>query len=662
MTDRDEGRARRRVQQLRRLIAHHDRRYYELADPEISDEEYDALMAELRRLEADHPALAAPDSPTQRVGERPLEGFRSVRHREPMLSLENTYQEQEVRDWLERTEAPFPIALEPKIDGSAVELVYRDGLLESASTRGDGVTGDDVTSNIRTIRSLPLKLAGRGVPPLLELRGEVYMRTADFRAYNRRAEEEGRQTFANARNATAGSLRQLDPRETARRPLRVAVHGAAEGAPFERHAEALERLASWGLPVVDRVRLCACVGEILVGYRALLAERDELPYEIDGVVLKVDALAARRKLGVRARSPRWAVAFKFPSREKMTRVRAIDVQVGRTGKLTPVARLEPVEIGGATVTNATLHNLEDLERKGVRIGDTVVVTRGGDVIPDVVKVVESKRTGQEREFRMPERCPACGGPVGRPEGETDHRCTNHLSCPAQLKGSLLHFASRRAMDIDGLGEKLVDALLAKELVRSPADLYALKVDALADLERMGEKSAANLVAAIDGSRRATPARFVFALGIRHVGEATAAALAARFGSIEKLQEASVEDLESVPDVGPVVARSIHDFFASAHNRGLLRRMREAGVRPEAPAAASGPFAGQVVVFTGGLSTMSRDEARARVERLGGTTASGISRDVTLVVAGEKAGSKLAKARALGIRVIDEEEFQKLGSS
>lgn len=649
----------RRAEELRALIAHHDHRYYVLNDPEVSDQGYDALMAELRLLEQQNPSLATADSPTRRVAERPLEGFASVAHALPMLSLENTYSEQEVRDWIERIDSPWPVLLEPKIDGSAVELVYRDGTLAVASTRGDGATGDDITANVRTMRSVPLTLRGRGIPDLLEVRGEVYMRTEDFRAYNRRAEDEGIPTFANARNATAGSLRQLDPRITARRPLRLMIHGLGSGPAFARQSEALEKLAAWGLPTVERARLCGSIEEILKAYRALGEERDRLPYEIDGVVLKVDDLAAQKKLGIRSRSPRWAVAFKFPSREQMTVVKAIDVQVGRTGKLTPVARLEPVAIGGVTVTNATLHNLEDLQRKGVRIGDTVVVTRGGDVIPDVVKVVESKRTGREKEFRMPEACPACGAPVTRPEGETDHRCSNVLSCPAQLKGALLHFASRRAMDIDHLGEKTVDQLLAAGLVKSPADLYDLTPKAVEALERKAEKSAGNLLDSIARSKTTTLGRFLFALGIRHVGEATAGALAARFGSVEALQKASVEELEGVPDVGPVVARSIHEFFAAAFHRKLVKRMLEAGVKPEPPrVAAAGPFAGAVVVFTGGLGTMSRDEARGKVEALGGRTATGISAGVTLVVAGEKAGSKLKKAAALDIPVIDEKEFLK----
>jgi DNA ligase (NAD+) len=458
-------------------------------------------------------------------------------------------------------------------------------------------------------------------------------------------------------------VRQLDAKVTAGRPLDCFVYmlGWAEGGgklPATHH-QTLEWLKGLGFKVNPHIRRFETLEEVLAFCAEWTERREQLDYEIDGIVVKVDDLAARLRLGTRARSPRWAVAFKFPSREKMTVVRGIDVQVGRTGKLTPVARLEPVEIGGVTVTHATLHNLEDLRRKGVRVGDTVVVTRGGDVIPDVVKVVESKRTGREIPFEMPERCPACGGPVVRPEGETDHRCASALSCPAQLKGALLHFASRRAMDIGHLGQKLVDALMAAGRVRSPADLYALTQEQVAGLDRMAEKSAANVVAAIAASTKPTLARFVFALGIRHVGEATAAALAARFGSIEALLKASIGELESIPDVGPIVARSVRDFFDARTNREQVRRMLRAGVSPEAPpAAGAGAFAGEVVVFTGGLASLSRDEARAKVEAAGGKTASGISSGVTLVVAGEKAGAKLAKAEALGIPVMDEETFLK----
>lgn len=654
----------RRAQELREQIAAHDHRYYVLNDPEISDEDYDRLLSKLRKIEADDPSLITPDSPTQRVGERPVEGFAKVRHRTPMLSLENTYSEKEVLHWIDRIrkelgkESPA-FTVEPKIDGSAVELVYRDGRLESASTRGDGTTGDEVTSNVRTIRSVPLTLSGSTPPKLLEVRGEVYMRTEDFRAYNRRAERLGQQTFANPRNVTAGSLRQLDPRLAAERPLRVMIHGlgTVTGASWKSHAEAIRRIGGWGLPAVERIEVCRGPEQIFAYHARLLKERDRLPYEVDGIVIKVDALEHQRRLGTRSRSPRWAIAYKFPSRETVTVVRAIDVQVGRTGALTPVARLKPVPLAGVTVSNATLHNLDDLKRKGVRVGDTVVITRGGDVIPDVVKVVTSKPRGR-RKFRMPRKCPACGGKVVRVEGEAAHRCVNHLACPAQLKGAILHFAGRRAMNIDHLGEKLVEALMKAKRLRSPADLYKLTKAQLVGLERLADKSAQNLLDSIEGSRKTNLPRFLYALGIRHVGEATAAALAGHFGTLGKVKAAKPAELEAIEDVGPIVARSVHAFFRSAGNQKLVRRMLDAGVAIERPRVVGNAFADEVVLFSGGLASMTRDEAKRGVEQQGGKTVSGISKSVTLVVAGEKAGSKLAKAEKLGIKIIKEEAFAK----
>lgn len=646
--------ARQRIDKLRAELRRHDAAYYGKHQPEISDEDYDKLLAELRKLEAAHPDLVTPDSPSQRVSETPTEGFTQVKHRVPMLSLDNTYTREEVAEWYDfvaRDLGKKPaLCVEPKIDGMAVELVYKKGLFAQGSTRGDGVTGDDVTANLRTIRALPLRLEG-DAPDLLELRGEVYMRSDDFKRFNTAGE------FANPRNATAGSLKQLDPRVTAQRPLRVMIHGVARG-PWKSHAETMKALAAMGLPVADGYRLAPRLDDALTYHAEMLARRDGLPYEIDGVVLKVDELALREELGARAKSPRWAIAFKFPAREKMTKLLDIDVQVGRTGVLTPVARLEPVDLGGVTVRNATLHNLDEIQRKDIRVGDTVVVSRAGDVIPEVVKSVGAKRTGKEKKFKMPSKCPSCHGKVEKGEGQVAFRCASGLSCPAQLKGAIEHFCGRRAMDIEHLGDTWVDILVDRGLIKGVADLYALhkKRAALVEIDRMGDKSAQNLLDAIEASRKPTLQRLLFALGIRQVGESTARALAAHFGSLDAVRRASLEELTAVPDVGETVAASIRAFFDSAHNAAVVDRL---AAELTIAASAGGKLRGQVFVFTGGLDALSRDEAKARVEALGATVATTVNKNATTVVAGPGAGSKLDKARKMNLKIIDEAEFLKL---
>jgi len=660
---------RRRAEDLRRQIHYHNYRYYVLDRPEIPDEEYDRLFRELVELEERYPELRSPDSPTQRVGAPPLEAFEPAPHAVPMLSLENATDEAELREFDARvrrflgTDEPVVYSCEPKFDGLAVELTYRDGVLVRGATRGDGTVGEDVTVNLRTVRTVPLGLLGAEVPRLVDVRGEVVMPVEAFRRLNREQEAAGLAPFANPRNAAAGSVRQLDSSITARRPLEFFAYGVGrlEGVEVKTHWELMERLHGWGFRVSEHRRRTRGIDGAVEYCRQTEARRDEFPYEIDGCVIKVDDLELQERLGAKARAPRWAIAYKFAPRQATTRVLDIEASVGRTGAVTPVAVLEPVSVGGVTVSRATLHNPDEVARKDIRIGDWVVVQRAGDVIPEVVRALPERRTGDERPFVMPERCPVCGARIERPEGEAIPRCTG-LSCPAQLKARIRHFASRRAMDIDGLGTKLVDQLVEKGLVRDVADLFRLSEADLVPLERMAEKSARNLVEAIDRARERDLARFVYALGIRHVGEATARALAERFGSLEAIMDASEEDLLAVPDVGPEVASSVRAFFAEPANRESIRRMLDAGVRPVPPArpeAAEAPLAGKTFVFTGALESMTRDEAKARVEALGGKVTSSVSRKTDYVVVGADPGSKAEKARTLGVTMLTEPEFLEL---
>ena len=658
----------RRIEELRAEIRKHDYHYYVLNQPLISDAEYDKLFRELQELEEKYPQLVTPDSPTQRVGAPPAEEFRPVRHAIPMLSLQNCFTEGEFLEWDRRVrrllggERPIYVC-EPKLDGLSVELVYENGVFTVGSTRGDGYVGEDVTRNLRTIRQIPLRLLPLDgeVPRLLEVRGEVYMEKEDFRRLNREREEKGEPPFANPRNAAAGSLRQLDPNITASRPLKAFFYatGRVEGLEIRSQEELLTTLPKLGFPVNPLWRRCETPEEAIEFYHELLEQREELPYEADGMVVKVNDFSQREVLGEVSRAPRWAIAFKFPAEEATTRVLDIVVQVGRTGALTPVAILEPVEVSGVTVSRATLHNEDEVKRKDVRIGDWVVVRRAGEVIPEIVKSIPERRTGQEKEFRMPDRCPVCGGPVVRPPGEVIHRCEN-LSCPARIKEAIRHFASRRAADIEGLGEKLVDQLVDKGLVRRISDLYHLTKEQLAALERMGEKSAQNLLEQLERSKGMSLARLIYALGIRYVGEHIAEVLAERFGSIDELARASYEELVEIPEIGPRIAQSIVDFFQNQDNRRLIAELKAVGIDPRAERPTEeGPLVGKTFVFTGRLSAFTREEARRLVEELGGKVASSVSRKVDFLVVGEDPGSKLDRARALGIRTLTEEEFRNL---
>ena len=666
----DREAVRRRIEELRRQIEYHNYRYYVLDDPEIPDAEYDRLMRELQRLEAEHPEFITPDSPTQRVGAAPRSDFGEVRHRVPMLSLDNCFSEEELRAFVRRVhdrlgiDEPIEFCAEPKLDGLAVSLRYEDGILVQGATRGDGYTGEDVTANVRTIHSIPLRLRGEA-PPLLEVRGEVFMTHKGFEELNRRQREKGEKTFANPRNAAAGSLRQLDPRVTAERPLSFYAYAWGEVAGWtlpETHYQVLQRFRELGLPVSRLIRLVMDAEGCLAYYDDMGRQRPNLPFDIDGVVYKVNRLDWQERLGFVSRAPRWAIAHKFPAQEEMTRLLSVDWQVGRTGALTPVARLEPVFVGGATVRNATLHNMDEIERKDIRIGDWVIVRRAGDVIPEVVGVVKSKRTGKERRIELPRRCPVCGSEVIRPEGEAIARCSGGLYCPAQRKEAIKHFASRKAMDIEGLGDKLVDQLVDKGLVEHPDDLYQLTVDQLKTLERMGEKSARNLVEAIERSKETTLARFIFALGIREVGEATARLLAEHFCSLEALMQADEEALEAIPDIGPVVASYIVSFFRQPHNREVIDGLLAAGIHWPDPCAerpAEQPLAGMTFVLTGALRNYTRDEAKARLQALGARVSGSVSRRTTAVIVGADPGSKLARAEELGVPVLDEEGLEYL---
>ncbi|MBT9489456.1 MAG: NAD-dependent DNA ligase LigA [Rubrivivax sp.] len=659
-----------RAAELRRQLHHHAHCYHVLDAPQIPDAEYDRLFQALQALEAAHPELRTPDSPTQRVGGPVLDGLVPVRHAVPMLSIQTetdtTAAGAEAFDARVRRELALPddapaveYAAELKFDGLALNLRYEDGVLVQAATRGDGETGEDVTHNIRTIGQIPLRLQGHA-PAVLEVRGEVYMRRDAFERLNERQREKGDKTFINPRNTAAGAVRQLDPAVTAQRPLSFFAYGLGEVQGWalpDTHSGLLDAMAGFGLPVcADRVVAQGAAG--LVAFHAAMgAKRDALPFDIDGVVYKVNALALQRQLGFKTREPRWAVAHKYPAQEQLTRLNDIEVQVGRTGKLTPVAKLAPVFVGGTTVSNATLHNVFELRRKGVRVGDTVIVRRAGDVIPEVVGRIVAERPAYVPNFRMPRACPVCASPVRRERGGMDHRCTGGLFCPAQRKQALLHFAGRRAMDIEGLGDKIVDQLVDAGIVRTLPELYTLGVAKLAALERMADKSAANLVAALAASKATTLARFVYALGIRQVGEATAKDLARHFGSLDRLMDASVEQLLEVNDVGPIVALAIRQFFEQPHHREIVERLRAAGVHwPESDGTADTtprPLLGMTVVLTGTLPTLSREEAKEMLEAAGAKVAGSVSKKTNYVVAGSEAGSKLEKAQTLGVPVLDE---------
>ncbi|BCS55457.1 NAD-dependent DNA ligase LigA [Geobacter sp. SVR] len=658
--------ARKRIEELRRLLEHHNRLYYVLDAPVITDAEYDELFRELQHLEKQFPDLITPDSPTQRVGGAPLAKFSAMVHRLPMLSLENAITEADITDFDLRIKRmlgippghPIGYFCEPKMDGVAVELVYTDGLLTAASTRGDGFTGEEVTENVRTIRSLPLRLTGDNIPRLLEVRGEVFLSLEAFQRINREKEENGEPPFANPRNAAAGSLRQLDPRITARRPLSIFCYGPGviEGTGFDSQQAFFSAISGWGLPVNPLVRGETGIEGAVDFYREILAQRESLPYEIDGAVLKVDSFELQRELGVKSRSPRWALACKFPPRQAVTLLEDIQLSVGRTGVITPVAQLRPVEVSGVTVSRATLHNWDEIALKDIRIGDHVLVERAGDVIPAVVKVLTEKRTGQERQLDPPESCPECGSAIVRIAEEVAVRCLG-LSCPPQIRESILHFASRNAMDIEGLGEKFVEQLLALGLVQSVADLYTLTVQDFMRFERMGTKLATKLVDAIERSKHQELGRFIYALGIRHVGERTAKTLAQSFGSLEHLEEATLEELTSIRDIGLTVAQSIRTFFDNRNNLDIIRRMLQAGVTPAMERKrVGGRFTGKSFVFTGALTRFTRDEARQMVENQGGHAVGSVSKKTDYVVAGADAGSKLTKARELNVTVLSEDEF------
>jgi len=659
-----------RAAALRTQIAAHDHAYYVLDAPTIPDAEYDRLFRELQALEAEHPQLVTPDSPTRRVAGRALEGFAPVRHAVAMLSIrtetDTTAEGARAFDarvrrelGLADTDSPVSYAAELKFDGLAINLRYEQGVLVQAATRGDGETGEDVTQNVRTIRAIPLRLATDAPPPVLEVRGEVYLRRDDFEALNEAARQRGDKTFVNPRNAAAGSIRQLDPAIAAQRPLSFFAYGLGETRGWAvpvTHSGVLDALLALGLPVCHE-RVVGTVDDLIRFHADIAARRDTLPFDIDGVVYKVDSLDLQSQLGFVTREPRWAVAHKYPPHEMLTTVEAIEVQVGRTGKLTPVARLAPVFVGGVTVTNATLHNASEIERKDVRVGDTVIVRRAGDVIPEVVGVLPEKRPPGAAPFVMPCTCPVCGSAAIRDEGEVDSRCSGGLVCPAQRKQALLHFAQRRAVDVDGLGEKIVDQLVDSGIVRTLPDLYRLGVLKLAELERMAEKSAANLLQSIEHSKQTTLPRFLFGLGIRHVGEATAKDLARHFGSLDALMNASIDELLQVEQVGPVVAESVHTFFAQSHQREVVEQLRACGLSwaegEGAATAASQPLAGQTFVLTGTLPTLSREQAQSLIEARGGKVSGSVSAKTHYLVIGADAGSKLDKARQLGIAQLDE---------
>ena len=661
------------AEELRQQINFHNYRYYVLDSPTVSDAEYDRLMRELTALEEEHPELVTPDSPTQRVGAAPATAFESYTHRTPMLSLSNAFSYEELLAFDQRIKRLLPgvsyfeYVAELKIDGLAVSLTYEHGKLVHGATRGDGTTGEDITTNLRTIKSIPLVLIEEPitedmliyhtVPDVLEVRGEVFMRHEDFNRLNKEREAAGEPTFANPRNAAAGSLRQLDPSVTAQRNLDMFAYGIGynSGHPFMCQAGLLYYLAEWGFRTNPNTRRFSSIEGIWQYISECGEKRDTLGYDIDGVVIKVDVIELQERLGSVARSPRWAIAYKFPAMQETTIVLGITVQVGRTGALTPVAEMEPVEVGGVTVSRATLHNEDEIRRKDIRIGDTVVIQRAGDVIPEVVQVIVDKRTGNEIPFVMPTECPVCGGEVEKPEREAVARCIN-LACPAQLKERITHFASRNALNIEGVGPAQIDQFTEKGLIHDPADLYTLKLENLLPLDRMGERLATKILASIERSKDTTLPKLIFGLGIRHVGEHVSQVLADHFGSIEAIERASEEELSAVPEIGPVIAKSLVKFFSEPENRAVIEKLQAAGVRPKSQKAAGTSLAGKTFVFTGTLQQSTREEAEEKVRSLGGRAASSVSKNTDFVVAGEKAGSKLDKARDLGVTVLTEQEF------
>lgn len=661
-----------RIDTLTELLSRYNREYYELDEPSVPDSEYDALFRELQQLEKKHPELAAANSPTQKVGSKPLDKFDTIEHEVPMLSLDNAFSEEEFEAFAERVaqrldrDQPITFCCEPKLDGLAVSILYEEGELVQAATRGDGYRGENITANVKTIRNVPLSLAA-GAPKRLEVRGEVFMPVAAFNQFNDKALARGDKVFANPRNAAAGSLRQLDSRITAKRPLHFYAYSLgvideqAEQQLPGSHYQRLQQLAAWGLPVNEEVKTAATVAECEAFYEDILQRREQLRYEIDGIVYKVDAIALQNDLGFVARAPRWAIARKFPAQEQLTKIIGVDFQVGRTGAITPVARLQPVTVGGVTVSNATLHNADEIERLGVRIGDVVSIRRAGDVIPQVVSVITDQRPENTEAIEFPSRCPVCDSEIERVADEAVARCSGGLICAAQRKEAIKHFASRKAMDIDGLGDKIVEQLIERDWVKSPADLYRLTEPMLASLPRMGQKSAKNLVNAIARTRETTLAKFIYALGIREVGEATAASLAAHFQVFDKVAEASIEALQEVDDIGEVVAHHIHTFFAEPHNQQVVSELREFIAWPEGEAIVSKDdrLAGNTYVLTGTLASMTRDEAKQALEALGAKVTGSVSKKTTAVIAGESAGSKLTKAEQLGVAVLSEDDLQAL---
>ena len=661
-----------RVEKLRERINYHNHLYYVLDNPEVSDAEYDRLFDELLALEEKYPSLITSDSPTQRVGAAPLEEFETIRHALPMLSLNKATSEQAFHDFHRRVlelsgmpEETIRYMVEPKFDGLAVELIYTNGVFQSGATRGDGIRGEDVTQNLRTVKSIPLRLMGKPVPVLIEVRGEMIMNKKDFQTLNKAREKAGEPLFANPRNAAAGSVRQLDPKVTSKRPLSMYAYGTGrvEGKNLTNHRDSLRFLEKLGFKISRHVKLCEGVEEVKAYYQTILSQREKLPYEIDGIVIKVNAFNLQEKMGELSRSPRWAIAWKFPAQQEHTRIKDIVVSVGRTGALTPVALLEPVRVGGVEVSRASLHNEDEIKKKDIRIGDIVIVQRAGDVIPEVVKVVASNRTGRERTFTMPSLCPVCGSGVERPEGEAIHRCTG-MGCPAQIKENLVHFASKGAMGIDGIGHKYLEQMVDKGIIKDQADLYFLTKQDLMKMERMGDKLTDNMLKAVDQSRTPSLARLIYALGIRNVGTHLADVLAKNFGSIENLANQSKEDLTRIHEIGPIVAESIENFFHNPKNLKILEKLKKGGVNFPVAEAEAGekPLEGKSFVLTGSLDGFTRDRAREIIEAKGGRVTTSVSKKTDYLILGKEPGSKYAKAQGLGIKILNESDFKRLVES